>query len=182
MGKRIWLIAVMVALAVMLTACESAEKLTKTLDSSDGNFTFSVPDSWDYNNKQDQEGLVLQMTNDEGAHASVYFYDNTVYDYPADDAISYLTEYYGDNIIGEVQEEQVADYNARRFEYNMVDLDEEENEADFHGYEYIIDTPYGVIEVDAYYSQDKVMGKIFKPSESQLELLRNIVQSLKINE
>ena len=184
MKKGIWLLAAVLVLTAGLAACGSGDELTKTLETTDGNFTFSVPESWDYYEgpEQGQEGLVLQMTNENGASAAVFFYDNTQYDYSVDLCLDDLTNYYGDNIIGEVQDGQVGDMDAHRFEYNMVDLDEEGNEADFHGYEYIIDTPYGAMDVDIYYSQDKVMGKIFKPSESQLSLLRSIVQSMVVNE
>lgn len=181
MKKSLILLAAAAMLAAGLAACGPAQvELSDTLETSDGNFAFSVPPGWDYYDGQPEETLVLHMTNGEGIFAMVYFYDNTVYDYPADVCLEDVSAYYKDNIIGEVEDGQVSDMEASRFEYNMVDLDEEGNEADYHGYEYVIDTPYGVMNVDIFYSQDKTLGKIFQPSDAQLALLRDIVQSLEV--
>ena len=183
MKKSILTFAAVIMLAAGFAACGPAKvELNKTLDTSDGIFTFSVPDSWDYYSGLQEEGLVIQMTNGEGVFGKVFFYDSTVYDYPYDICLEDITNYYGGSIIGDVEDGQVGGMDASRFEYNMVDLDENGDEADFHGYEYVIDTPYGVMNVDIFYSQDKQLGKIFKPSDAQLELLRSVVQSIQVNE
>ncbi len=183
MKKGLIIVAAVLMLAATLAACGSAEvELSNKLETSDRHFAFSVPEDWDYYDGQQEEALVLQMTNGDGAFSKVYFYDNTVYDYPYDVCLEDITKYYGDNIIGDVEDGQVGGLDASRFEYNMVDFDENNEEADYHGYEYVIDTPYGTMEVDIFYSQDKTMGKIFKPSDTELDLLRSIVQSLEVSE
>ena len=176
--KKKWLMVLaVVALTAALTACGPVE-LSSSLDTTDGNFTFSVPEGWSEYDGLAEDDLVLHMTDGGVAFAKVYYISYDLYDYSYEKSIKDVTAYYSGSIIGEADELTISEMDASKFEYDMVDLSEEETEVDYHGFEYVINAPKGVLNVDIYYAQDKTIGKIIEPSESELELLQRIVESV----
>ena len=71
--------------------------------------------------------------------------------------------------------------DAFTLEYSMKDLSIDDEQLNYHGFEYIIDTPYGVIDIDMYYSQMVLESKIFKPSDEILSTLQEIAESFTVN-
>ena len=183
--KRI-LGAVCILLILVLCACKAdvAEAvLSKTVELTGTNASISMPNDWDTSEKvYDDEFWVTGISNADTGFADVFFTDFSFYDYSAKLAIEDLESYYGDNIIGSTEKLKINDMTAYRFEYSMVDTGDDGDEYNFHGYEYTIDTPGGVLEVDIYYSQAKLTAKIFNPSESQLTLLGRIAESVEVSE
>ena len=125
---------------------------------------------------------VLSITDDYAGYAEIYFYDHDENDdYTALDYANEMQGYYGKHIIGEIQAIVIDGNDAYCFEYSMIDIGTDENEYNYHGYEYFIDYADGVAEIDIYYSQTKLEGKLFNPSKMELELLREIARSIKKN-
>jgi len=181
--RIIGVVCILLILALCACTADTAQaELSKTIEIPGTGLSISVPEDWDtYDKNYDGEFWVMSVSDADTAYADIFFTNNVEYDYSAEQDIESLESYYGDNIIDSTEKLQINDMTAYRFEYAMVDLGEDGDEYSFHGYEYSIDTPGGELEIDIYYSQSKLTAKIFDPSDSQLELLGRIAESLQQN-
>lgn len=162
-------------------------ELTKTVETLDGKFTITVPDSWTKNYDMTEEEMmdiskVLSCTDNDITFVDIFFYNSDEYDYTLNDSLKYNLDYFGDNIIGKYEEMTLDGMDLFVFENSMVDTSVEDIEFNYHGYLYMINTPYGVVEIDIYYVQEIFESKIIKPSESQLTLLQEIAESFEVIE
>lgn len=191
------LIAGLLILMLMLGACTGITgsdgltaddtELTKTVETPDGKFSIAIPDSWTKNYDLTEEEMqeiskVLAYTDNDITFVDVFFYNREEYDYSLNDSLKFNLDYFGDNIIGEYEEMTLDGMDVFVFENSMVDTSVEETEFNYHGYLYMINTPYGVVEIDIYYVQEVLESKIIKPSEAQLTLLQEIAESLEVLE
>jgi hypothetical protein len=176
------LLVVFTLIMLVLCACgsDAAEaELRNTIDIPGTGVSISMPASWSpYDKNFNDEFWVMSISNADTGYADIFFTDAEEYDYSAKLNIQDMEDYYADNVIGSVEKLQINDMTAYRFEYSMVDIGEDAENYNFHGYEYTIDTPGGVLEIDIYYSQSELTAKIFNPSGSQLELLTRIAESV----
>lgn len=183
--KKIWLLgAVVLLLIATLCACGSGDtevKPSQEIASSDGNFSVSVPEDWYTYDATEEEDLILSIWNYNAGYAKIYFLSNEYYDYPIASWVTDMKEYYGEYMIGDVEEKTIDGLDAYSFQYSMVDISETGDEYNYHGYEYWIDTPLGVVNVDINYAQTKLEDKVSDPSESDLMLLTRIAESFKVN-
>lgn len=184
--KRSWLVLLIaIVLAVALSACGSAVKeveLSLDINTNDGNFTISTPDNWlIYDMDVDDEDLVLAAWNNDTAYAQLYFFSYDVYDISIEGSLEDMKNYYGDNIIGDIEEKTVNDMPVYCFQYSMIDESEDGEDMNYHGYEYLVNTPKGVVEIDINYAQYIIEGKLFDPSDEELKLLQSIAESLSVN-
>lgn len=184
--KKNWLLVPLaLLLAAMLGACgvTSEVDLSNTIDAPDGSVSIDTPSDWSEDTTQTLEGyLVLSIYDGNGAFAHVFFYPDDGSGDTAEDYANLLIEnYYTDNIIGEVQETKLGENDAYYFEYSMVDQGVDDNNYNYHGYEYVVSFGADIVEIDINYSQETLESKIFKPSEDQLELLRRIAETVRIN-
>lgn len=186
------LIAGLLILILMLGACsvltgsneatEDDVEQTKTVETINGEFSITVPDSWikDYGMTEEEmleNFKVLAYTDNDTS-----FIDMFLYEYSLNDSLKLTLDYYSDNLIGEYEETTIDGMDGFVFEYSMVDKSIDEYEFNYHGYFYMINTPYGVAEIDIYYVQEVFESKIIKPSDEQLKLLREIAESFKVVE
>lgn len=186
------LIAGLLILILMLGACsgltgsneatEDDVEQTKTVETINGEFSITVPDSWikDYGMTEEEmleNFKVLAYTDND-----MTFIDMFLYEYSLNDSLKLTLDYYGDNLIGEYEETTIDGMDGFVFEYSMIDKSIDEYEFNYHGYFYMINTPYGVAEIDIYYVQEVFESKIIKPSDEQLKLLRDIAESFKVVE
>lgn len=175
---------------LMLSACGSEKeaaqdtKITKTITAPDGRVTIDVPENWSEDTSVTPESyLVLAIKNGDGAFSQIFYYPKDNSEYKIQDYTDMTAEdYYGENVIGEVQETRLNEHDLRFFEYSMVDKGVDGNEYNYHGYEYFIDFNGDVVEVDIFYSQDKLEGKLFTLSDEQLALLRSIAETIRVKE
>ncbi len=190
------IILCLIAFVAMFGACDALGQtndaasepveLSKDEQMLDGEFTISMPDNWmkEFSHTDEEmleQDMILSMTDNDRTFMQVYFYDNEYYDYPLNLAMQDNLDYYGENIIGEYQETTVDDMDSFTFEYSMIELSIDNIKLNYHGYEYLINTPRGVIDIDIFISQEIFESKIIKPTEQQLELLRRIAQSFVVN-
>ncbi len=183
----------MLLLAALLTAvlgaCSASKdqttqtQISKTIKAADGSVSIDVPDNWSEDATVVPERyLVLALTDGSSAFSQIFYYPNDESGYTAKDYCDMTAgDYYKDNVIGEVKETKINDHDAFHFEYSMVDEGVDGNEYNYHGYEYFIDFNGNVVEVDIFYSQSKLEGKLFTPSEEQLALLRSIAETARAN-
>lgn len=187
---------VLIAIVMLLGACgafsdidgtsDEPVALSKEIELSDGAFSISFPESWmrDYTVSEAEmieSGVILYYTDNQNSFANIYFLDKEVYTYPLNLAVQDSLDYYGDNIIGEYQEITLNNMDAFLIEYSMIDKSIDNVDFNYHGFEYLVDTPYGIIDIDVYYSQEVLESKIFKPSKQALELLQEIAESFKVH-
>jgi hypothetical protein len=175
------------ALAALLGGCggmSAGEEDIKTMSAPDGSVMIDVPDSWTEDPTQEPEGfLVLSIGDGEGAFAQVFYYPDDGSGDTAQDLATMLAEdYYGDNVIGGLQEATIKDADAIYFEYSMTDEGADGNQYNYHGYEYVLGFGLNIVEVDIFYSQDTLQGKLFSPSKDQLAVLRGIAETVRISE
>lgn len=179
MKKKWFSIPLILAMVVALCACGPVE-LSNTIDATDGSVSIDTPDNWSYDSEDPDNYIMLAITDNDGAFAYIYYYPSAE-GYTMDEIQDYKEGYYEGNIIGNVEDTEIDDHDAVYFEYSMVDMGEDYNEYNYHGYEYVIAFDNGIVEVDIFYSQGKLEGKIFNPSAGELELLRRIAESVKAN-
>ncbi len=156
------------------------------MQTSDGNFSITVPDSWVKNYSFTEEEMaeaskVLSYTDNDIAFVDVFFYSSEYFDYTLNDSLGYSLDYFGESIIGEFEEMRLNGMDVFVFENSMVDISVDDDEFNYHGYFYMINTPYGVVEIDIYYVQEVLESKIIKPSEEQLLFLQEIAESFDVN-
>ena len=181
MRKMWFFVPVVLLLAAMLGACGGGEvDLSNTIDAPDGSISIDTPDSWSYYGTDPENGIVLSLSNNDTAYANISYYPASD-GYDMEFCLSSIKDYYGDNIIGDVEDTEAGDHDASYFEYSMVDIGEDGSEYNYHGYEYVVDFGTGIVEVDIFYSQGTLEGKIFSPSKSELELLRLIAVTVQSN-
>lgn len=193
--KRI-IIAGLLVIVVLFGACTGIpgtdgvaakdNELTKTVETTEGNFSITVPDSWLKNYSSTDEEMeevskVLSYTDNDITFVDVFFYSTEYFDYTLNDSLNYSLEYFGDSIIGEYEEMSLDGMDVLVFETSMVDLSVDDDKYNYHGYFYMINTPYGVVEIDIYYVQEILESKIVKPSEEQLLFLQEIAESFEVN-
>lgn len=179
MKKKWFVVPLILVVAAALYACGPAE-LSNTIDATDGSVSIDTPDDWSYQGEDPDNYVVLSITDNATAFANIAYYPvSEGYDmtYVGD----FVAEYYGDNIIGDIEDTKVNDCDAVYFAYSMVDLGEDGSEYNYQGYEYVIDCGDGIIEVDIFYSQSVIEGKLFSPSKGELELLRRIAETAEVN-
>lgn len=183
------LLSLAALMLALLYACGGGDESggtdkSKTITTSDGSVSIDVPEGWSEDTTISPENYhVLAVGDGAGAFAQVFYYPDDGSGYIAKDyADMTAEEYYGENVIGEVQETQLDDHEAHYFEYSMVDEGVDGNEYNYHGYEYFIGFGRDVVEVDIFYSQGKLEGKLFTPSDEQLALLRNIAETVRVKE
>lgn len=189
------LIAGLLILMLMLGACTGITgsdgltaddtELTNTIETPDGGFSITVPDSWTKNYDMSEEEMqeiskVLAYTDNDITFVDVFFYNSEEYDYTLNDSLKFNLDYFGDNILGEYEEMTLDGMDVFVFENSMVDTSVDDIELNYHGYLYMINTPKGVVEIDIYYVQEVLESKIIKPSESQLKLLQEIAESFEV--
>lgn len=179
MKKKWFGIPLILAMVVALCACGPVE-LSNTIDATDGSVSIDTPDDWSYDSEDPNNYIMLTITDNDGAFANISYYPFAE-GYTMDELEDYVVDYYGENTIGDMEKTQVDDHDAVYFEYSMVDMGEDNNEYNYHGYEYLVAFDNGIVEVDIFYSQGKLEGKIFNPSAGELELLRRIAESVKAN-
>jgi hypothetical protein len=178
--KKRWLVTAAVLLVtVILGACGPVE-LSNTVDSPDGSVSIDVPGDWSYLEADTYNYMPLSITDEDMAFAKVYYLPYSD-GFTMDNLMTEIEGYYEDNVIGDIEEAEIQGRDATYFEYSMVDTGADGNEYNYHGYEYLIAFDNGIIEVDTHYAQDTLEGKIFSPSESQLELLRRIAETVREN-
>ena len=189
MKKTGFIVLAVLFLVAMLGACSGVGSagevdLSNTIDAPDGSVSIDTPDGWSVDTTQTLEGyLVLSVGDDNGTFAQLFYYpDDGSGDTSEDYANMLADDYYTDSIIGEVQETKLDDNDAYYFEYSMVDKGADDTNYNYHGYEYFVNFGADVVEIDVYYSQGTLEGKIFTPSEDQLALLRRIAETVRINE
>ena len=185
-----WKATLLVLAALMpaaLCACAGTDKtadttISKTITATDGSVSIDVPDTWSEDTTVVPERyLVLAITDGSSAFAQIFYYPNDSSGYTAKDYCDMTAgDYYTDNVIGEVQETKLNDQDAYHFEYSMVDEGVDGNQYNYYGYEYFIDFGGDVVEVDIFYSQGKLEGKLFTPSDEQLTLLRSIAETARV--
>ncbi len=186
--KKIRLFALAaLALVVMMSGCGSPAVSgddTQTIASQDGSVLIDTPQGWSEDTSQTLEGgLVLSVGDGEGAFAQIFFYPDDGSGDTAQDFADVLAEdYYGDNIIGEVQATTIGDNDAAYFEYSMTDEGADGSKYNYHGYEYVIGFGLDIVEVDVYYAQGTIEGKLFSPSDDQLALLRSIAETVRLSD
>ena len=183
------LLVIAAIIPLVLCACGGAEKaedtkISKTITASDGSVSIDVPDSWTEDTTVVAESyLVLAIGDGNGAFSQIFYYPDDESGYTIQDYSDMTAkDYYGENVIGEVQETKMGERDVRFFEYSMVDEGVDGNEYNYHGYEYFIDFSGDVVEVDIFYSQGKLEGKLFTPSAEQLSLLRSIAETVRVKE
>ena len=190
MRKRILIIAVITILVLISCACGRADDiieeeipLSKTVATEDGGITLNVPENWEADDSRNNDTLVLTLTDNVSAYAQVYCY---ALDEDFDSIEAFLLEYvdyYGDDILSEVETLEVGGMPARRFEYLYEDYNENFYEARFRGFVYLIETPDGVISIDAYYSIIEPFSETDEVStELERALLVRIIESIRIIE
>ncbi len=184
MKKIRFIVPAVLLLAALLGACGAGEvDLSNTIIAPDGSVSIDTPDDWSIDTTQTLEGyLVLSIGDGNGAFAQIFYYPDDGSGVTAEDYVTMMVDdYYTDNVIGEVQETKLGENDAYYFEYSMVDKGADNNDYNYHGYEYFINFGADIAEIDINYSQGKLEGKIFTPSEDQLELLRRIAETTKTN-
>lgn len=166
-------------MAAMPGACSApAEEKFHTLAAPDNSVQIDAPEDWTEDETATlEEYLVLSIGNGFGAFAQVFYYPDDGSGDTAQDFSASLQEYYGENLIGEPQETELAGNDAIYFEYSMVDTGVDGEQYNYHGYEYVIAFGADVVEVDIFYSQTTLEGKLFSPSDEQLQLLRSIAET-----
>jgi len=186
--KRIRILALAaLALAVLMSGCVPAEggADTQTITSQDGHVLIDTPQGWSEDTTQELEGyLVLSIGDENGAFAQISYYPDDVSGDTAQGLAGVLMEdYYAGSIIGEVQKTTIGDNDdVTYFEYSMTDEGADGSTYNYHGYEYFIGFGLNIIEVDIYYSQGTIEGKLFSPSADQLALLRSIAETARLSE
>jgi hypothetical protein len=173
-------------LVMLLGACGAAtsEDNTQTIVAQNGSVQIDAPEGWSEDTSRALEGyLVLSISDGEGAFAQISYYpDDGSGDTAKDLASTLADEYYTDNIIGGVEETTVSGNDASYFEYSMTDEGADGSQYNYHGYEYLIGFGADIVEVDIYYAQGTVEGKLFSPSDDQLALLRSIAETARVTE
>ena len=180
MKKRWFFVPLIVMLVVSLCACGPVA-LSNTIDASDGSVSIDTPDDWSHDGEDLDNYIVLSIADTENGFANISYYA-LAEGYTVDSTLEYLEDYYGENIIGDIEETEIDDRDAVYFEYSMVDTGEDGSEYNYHGYEYFIAFSGDVVEVDIFYSQGKLEGKLFTPSTEQLSLLRSIAETVRVKE
>ena len=180
MNKTFVSILMIICVLVTLCACSYVDipaTSTKKFSAADGSFSITAPEDWSADKSEDD--TVLSITDNYTGYPQIFFYSHDEGDdFTALDFTNEMRDYYGEHIIGEIKAIEVDGTDAYCFEYSMVDIGMDENEYNFHGYEYFVGYGDGVAEIDIYYSQTKLEGKLFNPSKMELELLRVIAQSI----
>ena len=187
--------AITILLVFLLCACSSIpgadsyedidEQQFKTVKASDDRLSISVPDNWtkDYtftDEEMKQDDVVLTMTDNNITYVTIYFFDNEFYEYPLNAVLTDNLNHFGDSVIGDYEEMKLNGMDVFILQYSIVDVGIDGYEYNYYGYDYMINTPYGVVDIDIYYVQEVIESKIFKPSEEQLLLLQEIAESLEV--
>ena len=194
MRKTIFVFAIL--LVFVLCACNAIpgtdsyenidEQQFKTVKTSDDRLSISVPESWtkDYTFTEEemkQDGVILTMTDNNITYVTVYFFDNVDYDYPLNAVLTDNLSHFADSVIGGYEEMKLNGMDVFIIKYSMVDVGIDGYEYNYYGYDYMINTPYGVVDIDIYYVQEVIGSKIFKPSQAQLLFLQEVAESLRAN-
>lgn len=181
------LLMLAVLMPAALCACGGTDKavetaVSKTITAADGSVSIDVPDNWSEDTTVVPERyLVLAITDGSSAFAQIFYYPDDDSGFTAKDYCDMTArDYYTDNVIGDVQEIKLGDHDAFYFGYSMVDEGVDGNEYNYYGYEYFIDFGGDVVEADIFYSQGKLEGKLFTPSDEQLLLLRSIAETARV--
>lgn len=183
MFKRLIIISFVLVMAALFCACGSVADAP--LDNSvnaeltDGStITFSTPKGWENDELYtDWQGCILAMKNDDGLFMDVYNYGDDETDYAA--YVDSRTGYYEESVIGDVETISLDDYDVTKLGYSTIDNTVLQSEGFFYGFEYIIDAPDGVVNVDVYRSFD-YPDENQKPSDDELVLLQRIAESMTI--
>lgn len=178
MKKRWFIVPMVLVLALTLCACGPVE-LSNTIDAPDGSVSIDTPDDWSYYGSDTLNYVSLSISNEDTAYANISCYPVSE-GFDMESVTEYVEDYYGDNMIGDMEDTEVDDFDAVYFEYSMVDMGEDGSDYNYHGYEYIVDFGTSIVEVDIFYSQGVIEGKVFSPSSSQLELLRRIAETVEL--
>jgi hypothetical protein len=179
------LVVTFLVLVVTAALCACGSVADAPLDNpvsaelTDGStISFSTPKGWAnddlYTNWQ---GCILALKNDDGLFMDVYNYGEQDTSYAA--FVDSRTEYYGESVIGDVETLELGDFEVTKLNYSTVDSTVLQSEGFFYGFEYIIDAPDGVVNVDVYRSYDYPDTKQ-KPSDDELVLLQRIAESMTI--
>ncbi len=155
----------------------SSATLDQTITSSDGMLSLSVPRNW-YNDEElaKEQGRLLSLNNYATLWVDVYRYEEDT----LDDYTNYLKDFYGDNIVGDVKRISIDGANAAMLEYRFIGTTTDNMEALYHGYEYIVETPDGIVELDAYRTYDDA-GTNEAPTDIERLILKRIAESLNIS-
>lgn len=163
-------------------------ELTNIVETPDGKFNITLPDNWIYDKDYTEEfkletDMVLCYKDNDNAFVNIYFFDNLLYEYPIDTALEDLLFYYEDDLVGDYEKTTLNHMNAYVLHHSNIETsNDNETEFNYNGYSYLIDTPYGVVEVDVYFAQEVSQNVIVDPTEEQLEFLHKIAQSFKVAE
>lgn len=184
MTKKLLHIALVAALSVALCACGGGETpidLPKTIFAVEGKLAFRVPENWSADYSDNEDALVLTMTDGVSAYAQVYYYGCDGNYTTLDDFLEEYQEFYGDSMQEEAVALTVGGQNAKKFEYIYEDYNENFQEARFRGFIYLVEAPAGVVCVDIYHLvvepfTDEVCTK------EQRTLLEQIAQSLQFTD
>lgn len=123
----------------------------------------------------------LTYTDNESSYLNVVYYDEGC-NYPLDILLKDSLDYFGDNVLGECKQTTLNGMDVLIIRYSMVDTSVDEKEFNYYGYNYLLSIPYGVVDLDIYYSEEIIETKIVKPTKVDLELLQEIAQSFQVIE
>lgn len=180
-----WLCALLAA-ALLLALCACGQETTprnsatataaKDIETTDGAFVLHTPGNWAPFEAEPQDYLILSISDDNMGHADIFYYSYDIGDITIDDFLSQNKDYYSGKIVGDVQSLEQP-FPGYFFEYSMVDKGSDDKDYNFHGYEYLYDAAGGILEIDIYYSQTQLDSKLFKITDKELGVLRDIAAS-----
>jgi hypothetical protein len=183
MFKKLIMAFSVLVMAALFCACGSVADApldnSVSAELTDGStITFSTPKGWANDELYtDWQGCILALKNDSGLFLDVFNFGEDETEYSA--YVDSRTGYYEDSVIGDVETIKLGDLEVTKLGYSTIDNTVLQSEGFFYGFEYIIDAPDGVVNVDVYRSYD-YLDENQKPSDDELVLLQRIAESMTI--